>query len=1515
MAKKQLNKNLVVFLTLSAFLMMVIASVLMLRQLQSRDPVYYTELARRYEGDGDWETAALFYREAWERSDDATHLVAHGEMWLNDGEVGKALQSWRTALINQPDLIEAHIRQLGLLLELARLYGRIEDWELVQEAAQTLLDTAAEKTPAQAALAHNANGLALLNLVRRDAGNARRGEAELGIAVELAKDSADYALDLASYYIRQNRAEEGERIYGELIERHTSPGAEAAIVRLAYAGYLAFQLRLDEAEAYFHQSLTLAEDEPTVLLDAKLGYAVFLSQQWARAARDNPDDEATQALFEEAEAVLRECIQADPEDFDPYLHLAVLYKSARRHKDVIELCESRLQRGFSRKGTEGPRNRINTFSLMIQASEACVAEAVAVHQAGDQNRRETYLTRAEQYVADARGEFPSHPRVHTQAGRVKLARGLDRAALEDFRAAEEAYRSYDAVNWENKLILARLHLKLNEAGAAKAVLEEVIDAARQERSHDANFWTLYAQVLFQNNEFDGALAISDQILAADPDNNGALRLKAAVYERKGRREEAGRLVGDRVVRAILTARQLSLEGGVEGAIAVLRDALEKDPADPRLVGAAVRELSSAERMEEARAIVDAALTVEPDDLQLQRLSVVTREDLSPDERDRAMLEIIETVQDPYERTLALVGFYLRKEDLPKALELIDQALEHLIAKDTAVAQSATIAQHRALLNAKLSVAAGMDDTETLEAAREAAERYNVDGAGGKSVLGLYHMHRKEYGLAVNAFRQAVAAQPTDARSLTHLGQSLQMLGRIEEAKRAYQRAIQVNPNAGDAHKGLATLAKARGDTEAYEQALATCQRLIPYDPWVQAEILLRQEQADPQTAIARREKLLDANPDDIQNLHRLATLCEAANDPAKADDYYARLLDLRPDDKDLMVAVSRYYRRTGRIERSLQLVTQYAQSRSTPEQKANAHILIAAHHLSQGDLDAVEDTLLTAADIAETLEVTQSLAEFYLRSADRPDKALPWLDKAIAQARSAQSPILPRILAARASCLLHRKLNDIQAARQTVEELLATFPDHAPGLLLSSEVHARTGEIEEAIDSLSEYLARMPNDPYALYQRALHQSARGRVGAAVEDLETIKRTNPLALNLEPRFLLARLRQLAGHEDLWLRELESLAQDAPDSAKALEELARAYIQEERFADAERIVTAQINRAGEKPDARWFYLRGQISLTLDDRAEALSDFSRGAQISGYTAEAVTRVLDMYLRLDRPAEGVQYYQTHAPSDQSAPTLLSRYALLLAKADQKAEAVRQFRRAMNLAMLDSSEVRRIVTADLRAGFPIDEAIALFEGSQTDPAMARANDQILAQLYVMAERYGDATAKLKRLLESSTDNSERADLLHELGDLHQVAGNPAGARLAYEEALRYNDDNWITLNNLAYVLSDGLGEHELARPYAERAVTIADRSATLDTLGWIYVGLGEYSLAVAELSRAIRLNPGDPLTYYHLGEANRRNGQFEEAANILKSGQDLARSSGRTEMVTRFEVSLQQIERSDRTP
>ncbi len=1523
MTARRINKSVVVSLTLFVFAMTIVSAILVLRRVQQRDPAYFVEIARQYEQNGEWQNAAVFYKKAWDRSQNATHLVPLGDVLLKNGDVSDALSAWQAALVDEPELSAAHLRFLDTVLELARLYTRSEDWKRVREAAEAFLTSNASRSASEEAKARHALGLAFLGAAHPGDGNAERGEQELRAAIEADPAVVDFAIDLANHLARQGRNVDAEVIFRELLERHHSPGTDASKVRLTWARRLAGKNEFTQAEQVLRDSLKLAENEPEALRDARLGYGLFLAQRWARAVRNNAPAGETQPLFDQAEALFRSTIESDPDHYDAYLQLAVLYGSARRHSDVEQVCRSRLQRGLARKGLEAARNRLNAFTLLMYAAEACVAEAVSAGLAERVEVQEKWLAKADQYVAEGGGELPAHPRLLGQRGRVHLARGREREALADLRAAQDAYRSLDAVNWDNTVTLARLHLKLNQAGAAKTLLEDVIDVARKDRPGDADFWTLYAQVLFQNDDSDRALGICDQVLLADSRNPAALRLKAAIFERQGRAEDAGRvyeqLTGDRVVRAILSARQSILDGRSTTALTTLREALQNDPTDSRLVGAAFRELTGLGRRDEANAVVERALSLAPDDSQLQRIAVLTREDLSAEQRDQSMLKIIEQEEDPYQQSLQRVGFYVAKTDYRRALEAIDQALAHLSAKDTPTARSADSGQALALLHTKMSCAAAIKDSAALAAGRDEAARLNVDGVGGKSILGLYHMFREEYPLAIKTFQEAVEAQPTDSRSLAYLGRSLSSDGRTDEARAAYDRAIRVNPSEGLAHRGLAFLAKTQGDEPAYETALKACERLMPDDAWVREELQARGEQSDPAAAIQRREKLLAEKPDDLDNLKRLALLYEKVGDLSAADRVYERWLTAASQERETVTAAASYYRRTARPERTHQILERFVGAQTTASARADAMLLVAKYLWDKGEKAEAERVLLEAAKTAETLEVVQSLAEFYMRFINDPPRALPWLDKTVERAKADRLPQLPQAMAGRISCLLTRAVNDVPAATRAADELIVAFPDYAPGYLLRSELQSRTGRTDRAVDSLTEYLRRRSEDPYGLYQRALHQVTLGRTAEAILDLEAVKRVGPLAFDGEPRLLLARLHLLAGRRDRWLGELESLVADAGAAVRPVEEVLRAYLAQGRAADAERQATAQINRVGGgKPDPRWLLWRGQIALSSGDADRALADFHRAAELSGFSVEAVAHVLSAYLRLDRAAPGIDYFQRYGREVSASPVVAARYAVLLARSGRNAEAVAQFVSAMQTALTGTPQGRAAVISDLQSAFGGDrvpDAVARFTSVPVDEAQRRAQMRILVELHRMAGKPADAAASLEPWIAECKDPAEKSEALNLLGDLWAAAGDAGRARRAYEEALPLAGENWIILNNLAYVLSDRLGESTVALPYAERAVALADNPDTLDTLGWICTGLGEYPRAIAELSRAVRINPGHVLAGYHLGETYRRAGQFREAADVLLMVREIARPSAPKDLSASIEKALAQAQGSIAAP
>lgn len=1514
MAQKRLNKTLVVAVALFGFAAILGLSALMLSRLKQQDPKYFVELGDRAAAESQWRQAAVFYHHAFERSRDPAHLVSMGEMLLNDGEIGLARGAWSEALVHQPGLTAAHEKRVQLLLDMADLYGTT--WDALRESAQTMLDSPGPKSVPQEAFARHALGKALVNLVAANPDNAAAGIEQLQKASTLAPERAGYVIALAESHARQGRLDDAEKLYAQMIGRFDSPGAEGSEARRAYADFLVRRGKLDEAEKLFAESREFAVGDEDAVLESNLAYAAFLMQRWARAKLDNSPQ--APEILAQGEKILRDMIQENPERFRPYLQLALLLKASSRFAEIVELTDQRLRQGLDRKGVKAPQNRVSAFTLMIYASEACVALGIEAGKSGDTEARDQWLNRAEQYVIDARGEAASHPRIASQSGRVKLARGQDRAGLEELTAADQAYRALGLVNWENKLILADAHLRLNEAGAARAVLEDALDLATRERGRDPVFWNLYAQSLFKSNELDRALAVADRVLTFDPQNRDARTIKAAVFERQNKPELASQTIeplpDTQSTSALLRARAASLDGDSEKALKILREALVNEPGHVQLAAMAASELVNLKRHAEAEQIVADARKARPDDRTLAQLAVYARGDLSDADRDAAMLEVIQTEPDAYKRAVDLTMFHSRREDAAATLKSVNEALQHIRDRDTEMARSVTASQHSALLKTKIRAAGQLKDETALVEARDEAAKFDADGAGGKSVLGMYHMQRQEYELAINALREAVTRQPSDAASLTLLGQCYQTQGRTEEAKAAYERAVAVNRDAAQAHQGLAIIAKARGDEAAYTAALAVCERLSPNDPWVQEQVLVRTEDQNPQAAIARREALAQQSPDDLYNLQRLASLYEKAGDLAQAESKYLRLIELRPGDVRSHYQMAAFFRRTSRPQLAVEVLSKFHDAQPSGPEKDQAARLLANEYRDQNRLDLAEESLLSAAQASPGLEMQRAVAEFYLRAADDPQKAIQWYDRAIAQAEQSNSPLLPALIESRVLARLHRGVADFDGARADVQLLQRRFPDAARGSLWESEIYARTGDITQAVASLDDYLSERPDDVYALYQRARHRMTQGAIGPAIADLEAIKRVNPSALQHEPRILLGRLYRRTGRSELWIRELEAIVTEAPTHAAAVHELANAYIRSQRLSDADRLVTAQINREGADSRAAWYFLRGQISSELGQDAKALRDFEQAAAADNHAPDSVARVLSMYARLRAFEPGVNYFEGIRADVAPSAVVGSHYAMLLARAGRADQAVAQFRESMALALSKEPQAMRIVADNLQSAFPVEQAVALFQLPPGSATLARANDRLLVRIHAVAKQYDKAFALLDSLIASAATDSERAGLLHEKGTILQQAERYDDSVVAYEQALEYERSNWITLNNLAYVLSDAKRENERALSYAQRAVALADNSFTLDTLGWIYVGLGRYPEAVAELSRAIRHDPEYAWAYYHLGEAHRRAGHFEDATSVLTSGREVAATRNETEIIEQIDRALEKARAREST-
>lgn len=77
----------------------------------------------------------------------------------------------------------------------------------------------------------------------------------------------------------------------------------------------------------------------------------------------------------------------------------------------------------------------------------------------------------------------------------------------------------------------------------------------------------------------------------------------------------------------------------------------------------------------------------------------------------------------------------------------------------------------------------------------------------------------DYDAALTSYRLALRDKPDDHRVLQNMAIAYSKTGRIEEAIRAYSRALELRPNLSGAHYGLAFLLLKRGDEQGAAEHL------------------------------------------------------------------------------------------------------------------------------------------------------------------------------------------------------------------------------------------------------------------------------------------------------------------------------------------------------------------------------------------------------------------------------------------------------------------------------------------------------------------------------------------------------------------------------------------------------------------------------------------------------------------------------------------------------------------------
>lgn len=524
-----------------------------------------------------------------------------------------------------------------------------------------------------------------------------------------------------------------------------------------------------------------------------------------------------------------------------------------------------------------------------------------------------------------------------------------------------------------------------------------------------------------------ALEQAEAALALEPENGGALALKAAV--------------------------QLKL-GDYAGAVELARSVLEKDPANSEAVTVLATERSLNDDLEGAVAIIEEALAVNPEAAILQLLRIQMLQNLGRDDDvTAAFAELIEIYPDQAAYRRAYANQLLRDEnyeETQKQLEaIVELDPENVNAKvDVVRLLNAVKGAEEAEAALRAYVDAEPDNTELqfalidffrrenkLDEANKMLDRLAASDdldvslkAKNKIVTILFQKGEGDSARAV--IEEILGADNRNTEALIKRAGLLIEGQDYDAAIVDLRTAIDNSPDSSNAMVLMATAFERQGNTSFAQSEYAKAFEVSQSDPKVAnvfAKFLVRND--NQRRAEEVLVESLAANPGDVDNLKLLAAIRLTMQDWRGAEEV-AKILEDIAEEEDVVVGIRTAaftgledydgviktlternedaplesrplatligaYMRSDRADEAEQLLTRIIGADSD---NYTAHILLAQVYGAKQENDKAESILTEAAEkTPDRPEAYELLYRYYLRTG-QDEKALALIDEGLSKA-------------------------------------------------------------------------------------------------------------------------------------------------------------------------------------------------------------------------------------------------------------------------------------------------------------------------------------------------------------------------------------------------------------------------------------------------------------------------------------------------------------------------------------
>ncbi len=365
-------------------------------------------------------------------------------------------------------------------------------------------------------------------------------------------------------------------------------------------------------------------------------------------------------------------------------------------------------------------------------------------------------------------------------------------------------------------------------------------------------------------------------------------------------------------------------------------------------------------------------------------------------------------------------------------------------------------------------------------------------------------------------------------------------------------------------------------------------------------------------------------------------------------------------------------------------------------------------------------------------------------------------------------------------------LGDIRSALRAIDDARAIDPKSAKVWLAEVPIRIRANQLREAADAAERGLALAPDSSDGWYQKGSILHVSGNLKAALDAYQSALKADPG--NLEARISRAGIYLDLGQNADALNDVIELQRQAPDEPRAA--YLQALLAEKANKPAE--VNVALKTVVELLDPlpmefiryrpQLLMLNGLAHFGLKEREKAKQYLEAFQKVQNNTPTAKL-LAQLYMGDNNPDRAIEVLETYLKSHATDGQAMTLLGTALMSRGQHVKAATLMQKAIQTK--DSPEFHTVLGLSLLKSGQTGNAIAELEAAlKRDPSQTQAATSLIS-IYLRGGQSAKAAELAETLVKQQPDN---ADFFNLLGLARGDAGNVAGSKTAFEQAIKLND-------------------------------------------------------------------------------------------------------------------------------